>query len=509
MSDTVVSTFLKDPIKTCAVSVTLASLGYFAITGLKDVLFRDSAEQPYPPGPPREPLIGALRSFPRDHFLQRFNEWARKYGDIVYAPVPGMNIVILNSYEVANELLNKRPSSTGGRRTGYLLTKLMGWEWIITFLSLGVNHSNQRKMIRRGLGPQRVGCYDANIESAVEKLMTVLDTFQGNPSQTIKHCLGHLTSISTYGDQILKEMGSDLSHWNHEAMDTMAEAIFSFWLVDVFHSLRFVPDWIPGLRFKNLAREATELSENIRYRAYRRGVELYKTGALGHSILNDLLEEFGEDEDVRDSTATTAAIIQFIHALFLFPDISEKVFSEVEAVTHGERLPQVSDRPHLPYAEAVWKEAIRWSPVIPLGVPHVNDQDEVIRGYFIPKGTMIQQNVKMMLNDPDVWGDPEVFRPERFLEPEAALRPNPLTVQFGWGMRICPGLHFADRIILHMVVTIISLYKIEPLEGHQIPDPKDIHYDSKAVQQPIGFECRFVARDERARNLLKSISLSD
>jgi hypothetical protein len=45
-------------------------------------------------------------------------------GDIVYAPLPGMDIVIINSHEIAEELLSKRSSSTGARRPGYLLSDL-------------------------------------------------------------------------------------------------------------------------------------------------------------------------------------------------------------------------------------------------------------------------------------------------------------------------------------------------------------------------------------------------
>jgi hypothetical protein len=45
-------------------------------------------------------------------------------GDIVYAPLPGMDIVVLNSYEIAQEVLSKRPSSTAGREVGYLVTTL-------------------------------------------------------------------------------------------------------------------------------------------------------------------------------------------------------------------------------------------------------------------------------------------------------------------------------------------------------------------------------------------------
>jgi cytochrome P450 len=112
----------------------------------------------------------------------------------------------------------------------------------------------------------------------------------------------------------------------------------------------------------------------------------------------------------------------------------------------------------------------------------------------------------MMLMDPAVWGDPENFRPERYLEPEASQIPNPLAIQFGWGIRyisslthtylmshdayiltlygfrVCPGMYLADRVVIHMVSTVISIYKVEALEGHTIPDPQKARYSPGTFQ---------------------------
>ncbi|PVF97328.1 cytochrome P450 [Serendipita vermifera] len=514
----VAAQILDSPLKTCAVTFTLASLGYLTIKGVQNMLSKDHAAQPYPPGPPRYPLIGAMASFPKDHFYQRFTEWAQLYGDIVYAPLPGMNMVILNSYDAAQELLSKRPGSTSGRRIGYLVTHLMDFKWNVAFIQPGTNHSTQRKMLRRGVGPQRVASYDPAIESETVRLMEELETFQGNPTVTIEHALGRLVSKFTYGEKILEEMGEDLSHWNAETMQLMNQAFAGFWPVDVFHFLRFIPDWVPGLRFKFVGRLGRDLSQKVRFRAYERGLKLYKNGTLGHCILNDLLEEFGESEYVQDATAvlysaaadtTTGAIVTFLHVLWLYPEVSRRVYEEIQTVTHGLRLPQVTDRPNLPYTEAVFKESIRIRPFAPLGVPHVNDQDEIIRGYLIPKGTMINQCIGAMLADTKVWGDPDVFRPERFLEPDASQRPNPLVVLFGFGTRMCPGMYLADRIVLHLVATVMSLFDIIPLEGKTLPDLNQVEWSATAMQLPLGFECRFVVRDKKARDLLNTLSFHD
>jgi hypothetical protein len=60
-------------------SLTLASVVYFTMSNIRRAR---SATYPYPPGPPREPLIGSMRSFPKDHFFERFDEWATTYGTI-------------------------------------------------------------------------------------------------------------------------------------------------------------------------------------------------------------------------------------------------------------------------------------------------------------------------------------------------------------------------------------------------------------------------------------------
>lgn len=53
--------------------------------------------------------------------------------------------------------------------------------------------------------------------------------------------------------------------------------------------------------------------------------------------------------------------------MVLFPEVASKVKKEIEDVLGRDSLPKVTDRPNLPYTEAVWKESLRWGPVGPLG----------------------------------------------------------------------------------------------------------------------------------------------
>ncbi|PVF93585.1 cytochrome P450 [Serendipita vermifera] len=509
--------FIESPAKSGIVALIAVGLGYLVLKALQTVVSGRAGIYSYPPGPPRDFLIGTLRSFPKGSFAEHFCDWARTYGDIVYAPIPGMSIVILNSHDIAQELLAKRPSLTAGRRVGYLMLELMGWKWSVGFQQPGPRHSNQRKMLRRAIGRQRAESHGVYIESEVATLLTLLESFQGDPNDMMQACIGRIVSRITYGDQIWKDMGGELSRWNIEAQELANEAFNAFWLVDMINFLRFIPDWVPGLRFKQITREARPITDNICHAAYQRGLKLRVGPLVIFFILNDLLDEFGDCEDVQDTAAilytvsvdtTGSGTILFLYTLFLFPKVAERIFEEIQSVTQGLRLPHVRDQARLPYTEAVWKEVVRWRPPMPLGIPHVNIQDEIIRGHVIPKGTIIHQNNQMMFSDPAVWGDPEVFRPERFLEPEASQRPNPVMTQFGWGIRICPGMYLAERIVLHMIAAIISVYKLEPLEGHVVPDPHSAQYTAIAVQRPADFRCRFTVRNEKAQGLLNGILLA-
>jgi hypothetical protein len=53
----------------------------------------------------------------------------------------------------------------------------------------------------------------------------------------------------------------------------------------------------------------------------------------------------------------------FIMAMSLYPEVQRRAQAELDAVTGGERLPRLEDRPKLPYIEALVKEVYRWHAV--------------------------------------------------------------------------------------------------------------------------------------------------
>ncbi|KIM28405.1 hypothetical protein M408DRAFT_23786 [Serendipita vermifera MAFF 305830] len=501
------------PLSLGIIALSVASIGLFVKHSSSTT---KNGDRSLPPGPPSEFLIGNLRQLPKHHMSAGFTEWAKEYGDIVHAQIPGLRFIIVNSYPLAQELLAKRPNTTGHRKNGFMLREIMGLAWTLPNLPPGGKHAEVRKMMRRAIGPQRVGHHDPVVEKCAARLALKLQTVKGDPSQIILGEIGRLVTTVTYGEEMWKTMGDDLAKWNLEEMHYVNEAFFNFWPVDIFTFMRFIPSWTPGAYFKKMGNRATWLSNQIRYTPFVKAQKLYNSGDLGPSIASDLLEEFGATENTQDALAvlyltgsdtTATAITAFCHALFLFPEVAQKIYAEIVAATEGMRLPQITDRARLPYTEAAWKETFRWNPFLPLDIPHMTSQDEVVNGYLVPADSVIMPNNEFMLMDPRVWGDPENFRPERFLESGADSLPNPLTVIFGYGMRTCPGLYLADRVGFQYSICIAMLFNILPLEGKGIPDPATIEYTDTALRLPIAFECQFVPRDEKARNLLSTLAL--
>ena len=89
---------------------------------------------------------------------------------------------------------------------------------------------------------------------------------------------------------------------------------------------------------------------------------------------------------------TISALSSFLLALLLYPEVQSRAQAEIDYVIGRSRLPAFSDRPKLPYVDAVCKEILRWRLVLPLGVAHATTEDSVCNGYFIPKGTTVLPN---------------------------------------------------------------------------------------------------------------------
>ena len=58
--------------------------------------------------------------------------------------------------------------------------------------------------------------------------------------------------------------------------------------------------------------------------------------------------------------------MMFFLMMILNPTTQEKAQAQIDAVVGKDRLPTIDDRPLLPFVDAIFRETIRYSPLLPL-----------------------------------------------------------------------------------------------------------------------------------------------
>lgn len=106
---------------------------------------------------------------------------------------------------------------------------------------------------------------------------------------------------------------------------------------------------------------------------------------------------------------TTSTMLSFILASIAFPEAIKPAQEEIDRVVGYERSPDWRDEDKLVYVKALVKEVLRWRSVAILGgLPHAPIQDDVYRGYHIPKDTSVI--VSPLLTELNL-GEPLVYPP--------------------------------------------------------------------------------------------------
>jgi cytochrome P450 len=226
-----------------------------------------------------------------------------------------------------------------------------------------------------------------------------------------------------------------------------------------------LPDWMP--RFHSPAiRRAAQRIHKVLEQVIRECREQLASGEA--SMIRLLLEardtENGEpldDSALRNEAAvifmagheTTANSLAWTwYLLSQSPEAEERLHAELAQVLAG-RLPTLDDVPKLLYARAVFEEAIRLYPPVPL-LARQALRDETIRGRPVPVGSLVMVVPWLLHRHRKFWGKPDHYIPERFLPENAELRARHAFIPFSIGPRICAGAAFGLTEAILCIATI-------------------------------------------------------
>lgn len=172
--------------------------------------------------------------------------------------------------------------------------------------------------------------------------------------------------------------------------------------------------------------------------------------------------------------------------------VNDKVHNELDAVVGRKRLPNLNDRNHLPYVEAVLSEIQRFSSVAPLGIVHRTTEDCRFFHYDIPKDTVALVSLYSLNMDKEYWKDPDVFRPERFLNENGEyVQHSEQFFPFGLGKRRCMGENLAKSSLFLFFATFMHSFDMILPNGTPMPNTQP---DDGITLQPKPFQIQLKIR---------------
>ncbi|KAF9263088.1 cytochrome P450 [Marasmius fiardii PR-910] len=496
----------------------LVALGtLFLLSSLVNTIVSHRRSGKLPPGPKRLPVIGNLLDVPIEQEWLTWAEWGRRYGPISSATVFGQHLIIVNSPEIAADMLAKKASIYSDRPLLTMFGDLCGYARFLSFLPYGSIWRRRRTLIQKTIGTAASSAKFSVIEEKEAHLL--LKRIGKDPDGLLDHirmAAGSIILDISYGYQT-QENKDPLVDLAEHVMDGFANTLRpGAYLVDTLPFLKYVPNWFPGATFKRQARHWRSLLQKFVEEPYAAVKSNMKSGTYRHSFTSSLVEESSlnseEENDIKWSSAmlfaggadtTVSSLYSVILALVLNPEVQSRAQAEIDEVVGRDRLPSLRDRGSLPYLKALVTEAMRWHSVAPFNFRRVME-DDVQNGYLIPKNSTIVINQWQLLHDPEVYPEPMKFDPVRFLPREGyTMPPDPRLYAFGTGKRICPGRYLAEASIFIATAMILSVFRIE----------KKIGDDGKVIEPVVNpltgatchmapYECAIKPRDSRAEVLI-------
>lgn len=504
--------------KDVAAILLAASLSFISYR----VLHARKSHPPYPPGPPPKPLIGNAYDIPFSKAAVRYMEWSKQYNsDIIHLSALNTHIVVLHKMEDVVELMERR-SANYSSRPSLTLIKLLGMENITPLVPYGNTLRKQRRILEEGLRKDLTSTYRY---IHLEKVHILLGQFLSVPDQYKEHC-----KLLAASDTVAVAFGHDLVPGQRDEFLEAAEFVASSGsklflpgrtLLTVFGFLSYIPPWFPGASTQKLCAEVREAGIRYRNGPFQAVKQKLSAGTLKDCVLRRLLERhstgngsYADEETMKDVMATfyiagvetlKTSLLIFILAMTLHPAKQQKAQEEIDRVVGSDRLPTFEDRASLPYVDALYREVLRWQSNGPLGLVHATSQDDIYKGYYIPKGSLVMANVWAITRDEERYPDPESFLPERFLGADGRVTGDTFTCAFGFGRRVCPGRYLADELVWIMAASVLATFKISKAKdenGNEI-DVDPYAFTDTVTSEPLPFKCSIVPRSQQAESLIK------
>ncbi|KAH9477561.1 Cytochrome P450 monooxygenase 208 [Psilocybe cubensis] len=484
---------------------------------LKKLLFPAKQLAPLPPGPKGLPIIGNALDFPTKDIGQEYVRWEKLHASsILHATAFGTHVIVLNKKEAADELFERRAQKYSDR-PHFPLAEMVGLSYNMAFMGYGDKWRLCRKITQQMFRQGSMENFNWVIQRKVHQALGGLLSDPNDFAYHNKMLAIAIPMASMYGYDVQSPKDPCIIAADKSLNLSIQLIAPGGSLINILPILKHVPAWFPGASSRKAAERVRKLTEDMQQIPLDFVKSQMSKGTAAPSFVAEFLERkqtvgVSEEEEAAvlsiaptvyagGSDTTVSTLGTFIYLMAVNPDVQKKAHAEIDSIIGTKRLPEFEDRPMMPYAEAIYREVLRWKPPSPVGIPHTAAEDDIYDGYFIPKGTTVLANIWAMTHDESVYSQPDIFRPERFFNADGTLNDDDRVLTYGFGRR----QHMASNILWMAMVSILAAFNIGKARdesGNEI-DITDEYVDFGFLTHKKPFKCSITPRSVTAQQLVE------
>ncbi|KAF8992414.1 cytochrome P450 [Cyathus striatus] len=370
-------------------STISAALTLLALAILYHILQSNSSNPiniPYPPGPKGIFLTQNLLDIPKSRAWFTYTSWKKKYGlqfllnfyvslegNLIFLQVLGQNILVLQSHKDAIALFEKDQGSNP-----IVLNDGMGLQ--LSRLKYSNKWRKHRKLYQQFLHSPLAHTFHPIQCAKIHAILKDLLNDRHNVKNHSRRCSSAIIMKMIYNIDVSPSPKRDICIEVAEAADTnlclltVPSAIFA----NIFPLIHYIPTWFPVIG--SIKRILLEMSELMHWVMSVIFDVILKNPDPASGVAMRLLA-YSRSRGA-NPTETVSAMGTFFLAMLTSPNIQLKAQNEIDNDIGTTRLPEYDNRESLLYVEAIFREVMRWNPVLPLA--------------DIPKGTIVIQNMWYM-----------------------------------------------------------------------------------------------------------------
>lgn len=426
------------------------------------------------PGPRSWPLIGSLLSVNRQAFHLTLEEWSKQYGTIYNCRLGRIFMTVTSDANIANKVLKARPDSF--RRTSQLeVVSIKGMSTHGLFMAEGDRWRKQRPVIMQSLDTRHLNRFFPFLVEVTERLRKRWDSSAGSAVDVQSDLMRFTVDVTTslvFGQDMntLETDGDIIQQHLDKIFPTIQRRLLTpipYWKYfrlpadrDAEKSVQYIYQAIEGF----ISEGQKELDESPDLRENPKNLLQSLLVAVADENSNFSDKEVSDNMMTmllagEDTTANSLAWV--IYFLVKYPQVQDKLRTEINSALAGEPLADINQIRAIPYLDGVIHESMRLKPVAPINILEANT--DVSAGELtFKKGDYVAILTRMMAMNEADFADANVFKPERWQADKSENQVNQRAfTPFGSGPRLCPGRNLALLEMKLVLVMILNNFVIQ------------------------------------------------